>query len=67
MSIWMHLHLSPDCRSEPGYAHPVRASSRESSVVAGPHDQTETISLQDPEPTELKRGAKAAWLADDLV
>ena len=45
----------------------VRDSSRESSVIAGPHEQTDTPDLQDPELASLQRGAQAPGLADDLV
>jgi len=42
-------------------------SSRESSVVAGLHEQTHPAELQDQELAGLQRGAEAAWLPDDLV
>ncbi len=47
--------------------NPVRDSSRESSVVAGRHEQTDAPDLQDPELAELQRSAQAPGLADDLV
>lgn len=42
-------------------------SSRESSVVAVVHEQTDTADLQDQELGILQRSLEAAWLADDLV
>lgn len=45
----------------------VRDSSRESSVVAGLHEQTHPADLQDQELAGLQRSAEAAWLPDDLV
>lgn len=47
--------------------NPVMDSSRESSVVAGRHEQTDTPDLQDPELAELQRSAQAPRLADDLA
>ena len=45
----------------------VRDSSRESSVVAGLHEQTHPAELQDQELAVLQRSAEAARLPDDLV
>jgi hypothetical protein len=42
-------------------------SSREFSVIAGWHEQTETADLQDQELARLQRGAQATRLAHDLV
>jgi hypothetical protein len=42
-------------------------SCRESSVIAGDHEQTDTPDLQDQKLTELQRSAQAPRLADDLV
>ena len=47
--------------------NPVRDSSRESSMVAGWHEQTDTPDLQDQELAIIQQGAEASWLADDLV
>ena len=47
--------------------NPVRDSSRESSVVAGMHEQTDTPDLQDQELASLQRRAETPWFADDLV
>ena len=47
--------------------NPVRDSSRESSVVAGWHEQTYTPRLQDPELARLQRSTQAPRVADDLV
>lgn len=44
-----------------------RDSCRESSVVTGPHEQTDITYLQDYELGCLKRGAEAPWVTDDLV
>ena len=41
--------------------------SRDSSVGAGRHEQTEHTDLQDQELADLQRGAQAPWRADDLV
>ncbi|SUZ33337.1 hypothetical protein ROE7235_03106 [Roseibaca ekhonensis] len=45
----------------------VRDSSRESSVVAVLHEQTDPAELQDKELAGLQRSAEAAWFPDDLV
>jgi hypothetical protein len=42
-------------------------SSRESSMVAGLLEQTDTPDLQDPELAKLRKGAQAPRLGDDLV
>jgi hypothetical protein len=42
-------------------------SSRESSVIAGRYEQTDTADLQDQELARLQRGAQATRLSDDLV
>ena len=42
-------------------------SCRESSVVAGAHEQTHTTELQDQEMAGLQRRAEEARLPDDLV
>jgi hypothetical protein len=42
-------------------------SSRESSVIAGRHEQTDTADVQDQELARLQRGAQATRVADDLV
>jgi hypothetical protein len=44
-----------------------RDSCRESSVVAGPHEQTDITYLQDHKLDCLQRGAKAPRVTDDLV
>jgi hypothetical protein len=45
----------------------MRDSSRDSSVVAGLHEQTHPAELQDQELAGLQRSAEAARLPDDLV
>jgi hypothetical protein len=45
----------------------LRDSCRESSVVAGGHEQTDIADLQDHELGCLQRGAEAPRIADDLV
>jgi len=42
-------------------------SCRESSVVTGPHEQTDITYLQDDELGCLQRGAEAPRVTDDLV
>ena len=44
-----------------------RDSCRESSVVTGPHEQTDITYLQDYELGCLQRGAEAPRVTDDLI
>jgi len=44
-----------------------RDSSRESSVVTGLHEQTDTLDLHDPELAKLQQGAQAPRFTGDLV
>jgi len=61
------IHLAAVSPNQLCCTNRVRDSSREFSVMAGQHEQTDTPDIQDLELANLQRGAEAPRLADDLV
>ena len=70
---YLGLKLDDPSFAAPIYANrlcctnPVWDSSRESSVIAGGHEQTEHTDLQDPELARIQQGIQAPRIAIDLV